>query len=82
MSRVTINDIHNDVVYSANWSQVCDTEIVPRKMVEMIIKDCEKKMEFYGTLRVVCSEDKGAYNTAKSTKEYAESLLKQFEEDE
>lgn len=80
MSRVTINDIHNDVVYSANWSQVCDTEIVPRKIVEMIIEKCIE------TQRDNDSNDDlleiGYWGMVEEIKEYAESLLKQFEEDE
>lgn len=84
MSRVTIDDLTGDYYndHTDKSFEIIDVEIVPRKMVEMIIKDCEKRMEFYGTLRMVCAEDKGAHNTAKSIKEYAESLLKQFEEGE
>lgn len=75
MSRVTISDLHAGIHHSRvdAYGLYKDIEIVPRKMVEMIIEKCEKDGATY--LSHVANE-------ALDIKKYAESLLKQFEEDD
>lgn len=72
MSRVTINNILN--LCYVERPRVADIEVVPRKMVEMIIKECDSQIsDFHHNPSIV--------NTATHIKDYANSLLKQFEED-
>lgn len=84
MSRVTIESLYSDFtvprINARQWGMdfeqykhLADTEIVPRKIVEMIIEECEKDGANY--LGAVANE-------ALYIKTYAESLLKQFEEGE
>lgn len=77
MSRVTIDNIQHDAsgLDNMSWADITklyQIEVVPRKMVEMIIEKCEKDGVTY--LSHVANE-------ALDIKKYAESLLKQFEED-
>lgn len=80
MGRVTIMNLTNDYKYDLTLDEqveVKDIEIVPRKMVEMIIERCEC------TINCACyTEDNMRVLEARDIKEYAESLLKQFEEEE
>ena len=78
MSKVTILSLVSDYKeegYEWRYPNVLDkTEIVPRKLVEMIIEKCND-------VATKC------FNPADSEKvdgiiEYAESLLKQFEEED
>ena len=80
MSRVTIKDLFWEISqdrYASNvWDGYKDIEVVPRKMVEMIIERCE------GTINCACySEDNMRVWEARDLKEYAESLLEKFEND-
>lgn len=80
MSRVTIGDLYSDFVTVEtpfeDWRKAWSVQVVPRKMVEMIIEECESlKMTNY-RYGNYCAGDNLAH-----IKEYAESLLKQFEED-
>lgn len=50
--------------------------IVPRKIVEMIIEECERNEITNHKYGNYCAE-----NNLEHIREYAESLLKQFEED-
>lgn len=85
MSRVTIEGLYDDFTvpgieareYGTNYEQyvaLAGTEIVPRKIVEMIIEKCEKD---------ICTDYKAdaAIAEASLIKRYAEELLEQFEED-
>lgn len=78
MSRVTISDLVADYKYDGFEERyphpIHHVEIVPRKMVEMIIEYCEQSIKNYPHTMVALN--------AGNTKDYAESLLKQFEEDE
>lgn len=78
MSRVAIKDLYweiNQDKYASNvWDGYKDIEIVPRKMVEMIIERCVRDMCSASNDGAMCYE-------ASCIKDYAESLLKQFEED-
>ena len=78
MSRVTLNDIYCD--YDVQDEEAKDIEVIPRKMVEMIIKKCEEEKE---ELRPSCDVpiEHGEITAYTNIREYAESLLKQFEED-
>ena len=73
MSRVTIGDIYNDVNDTTYFRALCiaDIEVVPRKIIEMIIEKCERDKQL----------GRGWENEANSIISYAEELLKQFEED-
>lgn len=77
MSRVTVDDITGDYYYNDYTDKslaISDVEVVPRKMVEMIIAKCTKD---------VCAEHKsdGAKAEASLIKRYAEELLEKFEVD-
>lgn len=78
MSRVSIKELYwelTDDKYSNNvWEKYKDIELVPRKMVEMIIEKCEEDsaQPFYHDCII---------EEARDIKRYAKSLLKQFEED-
>lgn len=81
MSRVTINDICSDCdkqSFDEYWD-IRGIEVVPRKMVEMIIKKCEEIQNdnYHDDEPHEC----GKCSASDEIKEYAESLLKQFEED-
>ena len=82
MRRVTIHDVYRECEEAdyndAYWS-FRGTEIVPRKMVEMIIKKCEKMMGFYTCDTEFTRGKKWAYDDIRA---YAESLLMEFEEDD
>lgn len=73
MSRVTIESL---MAHEA-WAEFCeieDIEIVPRKMVEMIIERLKINISS-------CEKDSYADFTLTDVLKYAESLLKQFEEE-
>lgn len=75
MSRVTIKELYweiNEDKYASNvWDGYKDIEVVPRKMVEMIIEKCRQDVIKYNH----DSEE------AACIEQYAESLLRQFEEE-
>ena len=77
MSSVAIKDlfweISNDKYASNVWDGYKDIEVVPRRIVEMIIEYCEQSIKNYPHTMVALN--------AGNIKEYAESLLKQFDED-
>lgn len=108
MSRVTIEGLYSDFTvprtnareWGVNFEQyerLANTEIVPRKMIEMIIEMCdeiiddmEKSIASFKEI-AYCYEDgvddaifeaNIRKSVATGFKTYAESLLKQFEEDE
>ena len=76
MSRVRLIDIYNERFNesSLKLSATADIEVVPRRMIEMIIAECT---------RDVCAEHKsdGAKAEASLIKRYAEDLLEKFETD-
>lgn len=78
MSRVTIDNIQHDAsgLDNMSWAEITklyQIEVVPRRMVEMIIEYCEQSIKNYPHTMVAVN--------ASNIKEYAESLLKQFEEE-
>lgn len=82
MSKVTIDHLdfdfnHTEIEKHDECSEIC---VVPRKMVEMIIEECKKNEE---ALRPYYGEpfEDGADMAYMTIRDYAESLLKQFEED-
>lgn len=74
MSKVTIEDIYDDIKHGSvsDYAASKDVEVVPRKMVEMIIEECERRSS--GRTKARCEE-------AQYIREYAESLLEKFEND-
>lgn len=78
MSRVAIKDLYweisNDTYASNVWDGYKDIEVVPRKIVEMIIEKCEKD---------ICNDQKSVPAVAEASliKRYAEELLEKFEDD-
>lgn len=77
MSRVTIDDIvrnYNADRYPYDGGRI---EVVPRKIVEMIIEQCENDASEPKSDNYIL----GISNEANCIKRYAESLLKQFEAD-
>ena len=68
-----MSDYYND--HTDKSIAISNVEVVPRKIVEMIIKECNSQIsDFHHNPSIV--------NTAAYIKGYAESLLKQFEEDD
>ena len=89
MSRVTVGDLYREYCDDEKWQTLKDIEVVPRKMVEMIIKKCEDTirkqefiMDFYASDPYISSNAQAARINTMQLKEYAESLLKQFEEED
>ena len=86
MSRVAIRDLYMDIADNCydyadkEFDIIVDTEIVPRKIVEKIIEMCKKNED---ELRPYYGEpfEDGQDIAYTNIREYAESLLKQFEED-
>lgn len=81
MSTVTIKELYwelNSDASNKSWDDAKEIEIVPRKIVEMIIDRCVTDVNDSDWRY---SADKGKICEAADIKEYAESLLKQFEED-
>lgn len=95
MSRVTIQDLYKEVVrdrYDSNvgWDGYKDVEIVPRKMVEMIIDYCENLADLhYKNLKhAIDIQDKEGEKSFRQLEyafrgviNYSSILLTQFEED-
>ena len=81
MSRATIKylywEINGDTYANNVWNGYKDIEIVPRRMVEMIIKKCKDHASGPKPSDYIV----GVSNEAELIAKYAESLLKQFEED-
>ena len=106
MSRVTIEGLYSDFTvpraearqYGMNYEQyerLANTEIVPRKMIEMIIEMCDEIIDDMEKSIAFCKEityfDEACdtifeanirKSVAISFKTYAESLLKRFEGDD
>lgn len=83
MSRVTFGDFYTDYLDISTSIEDCrkvqNVEIVPRKMVEMIIEKCKEIQRDNND-----DDDRhecGKWCASDEIKEYAESLLKQFEDD-
>lgn len=85
MSRVTIDNIQHDAsgLDNMSWAEITELyqiEVVPRKMVEMIIEKCKKNEEalrpHYGD-----SYSNGLDTAYMIIRDYAESLLEQFEKE-
>ena len=79
MSRVTMKDIYwelssDQMFRDFMWDSCKDIEVVPRKMVEMIIERLKEH-------KANTIEDSYTNWVLGDTLDYAESLLKQFEED-
>lgn len=78
--KVTANMLYYDTINGQEqfdkWHECMATPIVPRKMVEMIIEECERDEITNHKYGNYCAED-----NLKHIREYAESLLKQFEEE-
>lgn len=85
MSKVTIESLYDDFAvprteareYGVNYelyAKLAEIEVVPRKMVEMIIERIKVN-------KSVCVSDSYAEHTLDNVLQYSESLLKQFEED-
>lgn len=92
MSSVTINELAWDYKHNTMQKELVksqDIEIVPRKMVEMIIEHYDKIIDDSEKEIAYFHEDSDAFHTATIRKScvgmlkvYAETLLKQFEGDE
>ena len=95
MSRVTIQDLYKEVVrdrYDSNvgWDEYKDMEIVPRKMVEMIIDYCENLADLHhkNLKHAIDIQDKEGEKFFRQLEyafrgviNYSSILLTQFEED-
>ena len=74
MSKVTIDNLVYDYEGADGAREACDIEIVPRKIVEEIMKTCD----YYMSDKFTIYEQ----GIAARIKTRAAFLLKQFEEDE
>lgn len=97
MDRVTIEGLYSDFTvpraearqYGMNYEQyerLANTEIVPRKMIEMIIEMCEKEEDealddAYGKYEDDPDYSTGYANAMSAIRVFANSLLEQFEEE-
>ena len=73
MSRVTIGELTEDYLpFTKEGNEATTIEVVPRKMVEMIIEKCRQDVVGY-----THKSDEAA-----KIKQYAEMLLHEFEKDE
>ena len=87
MSRVTIGEITEELLpFTEKGNKVIMVEIVPRKIVEDIIAECEKKINLSnvsfgndGTLELTRDYYKGVGNCAKDIKSFALHFLDVFE---
>ena len=80
MSKVTAADVCDFSEYDKHpldWQKAVDTPIVPRKMVEMIIKKCEEDSGEHYRIGNYCASLSVAH-----IGNYAKDLLKQFEGDD
>lgn len=77
MSSVTIKELYWELKFgpSEEWTGAKDIEVVPRKMVEMIIEKCNKDADDPEL------EEFDAHNEAYYIAHFAKELLKQFEEE-
>ena len=87
MSRVKIKELYWEIQNKCNyaedaWKEYKDIEVVPRKIVEMIIEKCKEIDSRYTTDdNFANSYYSGRRQSAYELQEYTESLLKYFEED-
>ena len=83
MSRVTIGELTEDYLpFTKEGNEATTIEVVPRKMVEMIIEKCEKQISYIEPEeRVFNSYARGLVDYAESVKTYAELLLREFEKE-
>lgn len=74
MSKVRLIDIYNERFNepTLKLSATADIEVVPRRMVEMIIERCSISEKLV---------NKTTAMEVRDIRNYAESLLRQFEED-
>lgn len=81
MSRAKIKDLYWELTSlpasSTAWDDAREIEVVPRKIVEMIIKKCKDHASGPRPSDYIV----GVSDEAGCIAKYAESLLKQFEED-
>lgn len=89
MSRVTIGEITEDLLpFTEKGNKVIMVEIVPRKIVEDIIAECDRLINLStasfgndGTLELTQDYYKGVGNCAKDIKSFALHFLEVFEEE-
>ena len=88
MSSVTINELAWDYKHNTMQKELvesCDIEVVPRKMVEMIIEKCIEEDNCICSTLHQDDDDfdyfSGYVYAMGMIKVFANSLLKQFEED-
>lgn len=79
-NRVTIGDITEDLLsFTEKGNKVITIEIVPRKIVEDIIRFCESNSKLESTNETMMY-DNGWRDSLRRVKERAEYLLNEFEE--
>lgn len=81
MGRVTLKKIMIDMRRTAypEFVDAAEIEVVPRKIVEKIIEQCNKDIKYY---HLDAPVHNAICNEAQVIKRYAEKLLREFEEDE
>lgn len=82
MSRVTIKELYWELYDKDNsvWRQCNNIEIVPRKMVEIIIDKCNDEMEYCDKFEGNEYYD-GKFDGVGFIKNIAKMLLKEFDDD-
>ena len=83
MNHITINDIWGEIYDSKEYNmqeidKLSSIEVVPRRMMEMIIDECNEIIDNYkcDDTNYAC----GRRNSAVQLHEYTKTLLKQFDE--
>lgn len=89
MSQVTIGELVEDLIpHTEKGNKVMPVAIVPRKIVEDIIAECDRLINLSttsfgndGTLELTQDYYKGVGNCAKDIKSFAVHFLEVFEEE-
>lgn len=90
MNKITVKDVYFDNLHANiedhnKWIYVTsEIPIVPRRMVEMIISECNRRCNYAKTILNITSSEyyQGELYALDEITNYAESLLKQFEGDD
>lgn len=81
MGQVTIGELAEDLVpYTEKGNKIVNVAIVPRKIVEDIIEECEKEISKHTDSRAFSYKD-GLKDMAIAIKVVAYDLLSEFEKE-
>lgn len=83
MGSVTMENLSNDLNFISveRWEKLKDVEVVPRRMVEMILEQIDKNINFLFEHSTIEERKIGAVAELSCLESYINNLLKAFEED-